>query len=67
MLEKMLQGIANDNNIAQWPTKNTAELHPEKPLGIFKKNNFFFPELERINTLIPSQVYPLHTFNNPVI
>ncbi|MBE0427612.1 MAG: TM0106 family RecB-like putative nuclease [Nitrospirae bacterium] len=50
ILEKMLQGIANNNNIAQWPTKNTSELHPEKPLGIFKKNNFFFPELERINS-----------------
>jgi hypothetical protein len=50
MLEKVLQGVANDNNIAQWPTKNTAELLPEKPLGIFKKNKFFSAELERINS-----------------
>jgi len=30
--------------------QNTSQIHPEKPLDIFKKINFIFPELERINS-----------------
>lgn len=47
MLEQALQ---NDSLVASTRTQNTAQLQPEKPLGIFKKNNFIFPELERINS-----------------
>jgi len=41
---------ANDNaaNIT-YPAKFTDELKAEKPLGIFKRNQFYYPELEQIN------------------
>ncbi len=48
-LEKELLCIASENRVAAHLTKFTTDLQAEKPLGIFKKNNFYFPELERIN------------------
>ena len=40
------------NDIAghiSYPAKYTDELKAEKPLGIFKRNQFYYPELEQIN------------------
>ncbi len=50
ILVENLQNVNSDNRIAVCSTKDIAELHAEKPLGIFKKNDFYFPELERINS-----------------
>ena len=46
-----LRSILADDNTTHitYPTKCTDELKAEKPLGIFKRNEFFFPELDKIN------------------
>jgi len=50
VVEKGLQSIANkDNSVTSCSTKNIDKLKADKPLGIFKRNQFYFPELERIN------------------
>jgi len=50
LVEEELQGIvANDGGAAACLTKNADEIKAEKPLGIFKRNEFFFPEFTTIN------------------
>jgi len=46
-----LRSIAANDNAANitYPAKFTDELKAEKPLGIFKHNQFYYPELEQIN------------------
>jgi len=46
-----LRSISSDDNAAHitYPAKYTDELKAEKPLGIFKRNQFYYPELEQIN------------------
>ena len=41
---------ANENSAhSTYPVKYTDELKAEKPLGIIKRNQFYYPELEQIN------------------
>jgi predicted RecB family nuclease len=50
VVEKGLQSIATtDNSVESCSTKNIDELKTDKPLSIFKRNQFHFPELEKIN------------------
>jgi predicted RecB family nuclease len=44
--------IGNDplSTLTSCPTKLADETKADKPLGIFKRNNFVFPELDRINS-----------------
>lgn len=46
-----LRSISADNNNEHiaYPAKYTDELKAEKPLGIFKRNQFYYPELDVIN------------------
>jgi predicted RecB family nuclease len=46
-----LQSISANDNAAHisYSAKHTDELKAEKPLGIFKRNQFYYPELEQIN------------------
>jgi hypothetical protein len=46
-----LRSISANDNAAHitCPAKYTDELKAEKPLGIFKRNQFYYPELEQIN------------------
>ena len=46
-----LRSISANDNAAHiaYPVKHTDELKAEKPLGIFKRNQFYYPELEQIN------------------
>lgn len=53
VVEKGLRSIFADDpdfSNAVFPTRNTDEIKADKPLGMFKKNDFYFPEFERINS-----------------
>ena len=50
VVEEELQGIvSNDGGAAACRTKNADEIKAEKPLGIFKRNEFCFREFTTIN------------------
>ena len=50
IVERGLRGIAEDGyRFGECAIKNAEELKAEKPLGIFKRNEFCFPELDKIN------------------
>ena len=50
VVEEELQGIvSNDGGAAAFRTKNADEIKAEKPLGIFKRNEFCFREFTTIN------------------
>ncbi len=50
ILERSLSSMAEDSVVfGECTIKNADELKAEKPLGIFKRNEFIFPELDKIN------------------
>ncbi len=44
-----LEGISTTNNFEKYPMKHTDQLKRDKPYDIFRENNFYFPDLEKIN------------------
>src|SRR5208337_2695638 len=51
VVDDCLRRISGNDSAAQetYPAKHTDELKAQKPLGIFKRNQFYYPELEQIN------------------
>ncbi len=50
-VDACLRSISTNDNAAHknYPAKHTDELKAQKPLWIFKRNQFYYPELEQIN------------------
>jgi predicted RecB family nuclease len=51
VVDACLRRISGNDSAEQktYPAKHTDELKAQKPLGIFKRNQFYYPELEQIN------------------
>ncbi|MBI4684891.1 MAG: TM0106 family RecB-like putative nuclease [Nitrospirae bacterium] len=44
-----LEGLSTTNNFEKYPTKHTDQIKRDKPYDIFSRNDFCFPELDKIN------------------